>query len=195
MDIDTQQDLRETGNIKKKKKLWIWIAAGVAILLALLLVLHQFGYIRFPWDKDKAPALIVSGDLFPGSAAEDGSLPGMSKEELLAQMQRAADASQFSYKINTRPTFETGQSEGNWNIENPNYNVYPIVVQVVLDDTGDLIYDSGGILPNQHIANAKLDKVLKAGSYSATATIHMYHPQTKLEVGITQAGLVITVLK
>jgi len=178
---------------KQKRKGLLWIAAVAAVLAVLLFVLHQLGYFRFPWDRDRA--LIISGDLFPGSAAEDGALPGISKEDLLAQMQKAVDASAFSYKLNARPIFETGRSEGNWNIENPNYNAYPIVVQVTLDDSEELIYDSGGLLPNQHIAAAKLDKVLKAGTYSATATIHMYHPETQVEVGKTEAGLVITVLK
>lgn len=190
MYINVHQNRRENG--KKRKKLLIRIAAGVAILIALLLVLHQFGYIRFPWDKK--PELIVSGDLLPDLKGEDGALPGMSQEELLAQMQRVADAAQFSYKINARPVFETGSSKGDWNIENPNYNAYPIAVQVTLDDTGELIFDSGGILPNQHIAKAKLEKVLKAGTYPATATIHIYHPETHKEAGKTQAGLIITVL-
>lgn len=180
---------------KKKKKggLWIKIVIVAIIAIVLLLVLHQCGYFRFPWDNDKT--LIVSGDLFPGSTAEDGALPSLSEEELREQMQRAADAAQFSYKINARPVFETGSSEGNWEIENPNYNVYPIVVQVTLDSSGELVYDSGGLMPNQHIERAKMNQSLSAGTYEATATIHMYHPETKEEVGKTQAGLIITVSK
>lgn len=190
------QKNNETEEEKKKKKkggLWIKIVIVAAILIGLLFLLHECGYFRFPWDNDRT--LVVSGDLFPGSTAEDGALPNMTEEDLQAQMQRAADAAQFSYKINARPVFKNGRTEGNWEIENPNYNVYPIVVQVTLDDTGEIVYDSGGLLPNQHIETAKLKKALKAGEYKATATIHMYHPQTNEAVGKTQAGLIITVLE
>lgn len=195
MESRTQKNNEQEEEKKKKKKggLWIKIVILVAVAIAILLMLHQCGYFRFPWDNDKT--LVVSGDLFPGSGADDGALPGMSEEDLLAQMQRAADAAQFSYKINARPVFQTGSGEGNWEIENPNYNVYPIVVQVTLDDSGEIVYDSGGLLPNQHIEKAKMTKALKAGEYKATATINMYHPETNEAVGKTQAGLIITVLE
>lgn len=181
------------GKDKKMARKWIIrIFISVILLLLLLMLLHQFGYLRYPWENDSTP--IVAGDLFPdGGDAKDGNLSGMTEEEILAQMQKIADASQFSFKINAKPIFENGSSAGNLRIENPNYNVYPMVVQITLDDTGKIIYDSGGILPNQHIDNAKLSSVLSKGTYKATAHLYAYDPDTKVCQGESAAKLTITI--
>jgi len=175
-----------------------WVTRIALILLPpalLLMTLYQFGYLKYPWEKDKPPPKpVVAGDLFPGEGdADDGYLPNMSKEQILAQMQRVADASQLSFKINARPVFANGNAKGDLAIENPHYNVYPMVVQIFLDETGEMIYDSGGLLPDRHIYNAKLLKVLNAGTYKATAVFNAYDPGTGLWQGKTQAALVITV--
>ncbi len=158
------------------------------ILLLLLIILYLLGFFREP-----VITAVQTGDLFPGQTdAEDGLLP-MSDEELLEQMQKEADESYFSFKINSRPVFADGSSAGTLGIENPNYNVYPMVVQITLDSTGEIIYDSGGLMPNQHIAEAKLDKVLSKGEYEATATLYAYDPDTLVCQGRSQAALTIIV--
>lgn len=177
---------------KKNKKKWLSrILIMLLLIIILILTLHQCRYIKLPSD---APQRIIAGDLFPGQTdAQNGNLPSMTPEEILEQMQRLADASKFSFKINARPVFEDGNSKGTLEIENPNYNTYPMVVQVFLDDTGELIYDSGGIMPNQHIAKAKLTKVLKKGTYKATAYLNAYDPDTKVYKGKSAAELIITI--
>jgi hypothetical protein len=176
---------------KRRKRLILIIALVVAAALVTLL-LHELGVFKFPWDKDPAP--IVAGDLFPGEGGADGGhLPNMTPEEILAQMQKVADASYFSFKINARPEFENGRAAGTLGIENPNNNVYPMVVQIFLDSTNELIYDSGGILPDHHIATAKLNKVLKAGAYKATAYMNAYDPDSKEWLGKQAAALEIVV--
>jgi hypothetical protein len=176
---------------RRKRRWFIRIAAAVLLLLLLLLLLHQCGVYKYPWEKSVP---IVAGDLFPDSGdAEEGPLTNMTPEQIKEQMQKAADAAYFSFKINARPEFENGSATGNLGIENPNYNVYPMVVQIFLDDTGEMIYDSGGILPNQHIDNAKLSVNLKAGTYKATAYLNAYDQDTKVWQGKQAAALIITV--
>ncbi|MCL2324665.1 MAG: hypothetical protein FWC48_03745, partial [Actinomycetia bacterium] len=144
----------------------ILIALIVLVLLALALILHQCGYYQLPWEKR---GQVLAGDLFPGQGADvdDGHLKNMTPDQIREQMQKVADASQFSFKINARPKFENGTAKGDLAIENPRYNVYPMTVEIFLDDTNEKIYDSGGLLPDQHITSAKLLKVLKAGTYKA----------------------------
>ncbi|MDR1068172.1 MAG: hypothetical protein LBL36_02870 [Clostridiales Family XIII bacterium] len=175
----------------KKRKWIIRIAIAVLMVILLLLALNRCGIITFPWEK---PHTIVAGDLFPGQGdADDGHLSGMTPEQIKEQMQKAADAAYFSFKINARPEFKNGKAKGSLGIENPSYNVYPMVVQIFLDDTGEMIYDSGGMLPNQHIDNAKLSVALKKGTYKATAYLNAYDPDTKVWQGKQAAALVITV--
>jgi hypothetical protein len=177
---------------KSAKRKWIFrILALVLLLLILLRALHACGVYKYPWEKSVP---IVAGDLFPDTGdAEDGHLSNMTPEQIKEQMQKLADAAYFSFKINARPEFESGSAAGNLGIENPRYNVYPMVVQIFLDDTGEMIYDSGGIIPDQHIDNAKLSVNLKAGTYKATAYLNAYDPDTKVWQGKQAAALIITV--
>ncbi|MCL2332065.1 MAG: hypothetical protein FWC54_01065 [Actinomycetia bacterium] len=178
--------------LRKGRKWALKIVLAALALLLLALALHQCGYYKLPWEKRGS---MVAGDLFPGKGADvdDGHLKDMTPEEIKAQMQKVADASQFSFKINARPKFENGAAKGNLGIENPRYNVYPMTVEIFLDDTDEKIYDSGGLLPDQHINDAKLLKVLKAGTYKATAVLNAFDPDTKAWQGKAQAALIITV--
>ncbi|MCL2332640.1 MAG: hypothetical protein FWC54_04040 [Actinomycetia bacterium] len=177
---------------RKGRKRAVKIALVILALILLALLMHQCGVYKFPWEKRGS---VVAGNLFPGQGkdANDGHLNNMTPEEIKAQMQRVADASQFSFKINARPTFADGSAKGNLGIENPNYNVYPMTVQIFLDNNNEKVYDSGGLLPNQHIDNAKLLKVLKAGTYKATAVLNAYDPDTRVWQGKAHAELKIIV--
>ena len=120
-----------------------------------------------------------NADRFPGNGvAEQGQLPGKTEQEIMEQMQREADEGIFAFKINSRPVFATGGSEGSLRIENPAFNVYPFVVRIFLNSTNEEIYNSGGILPNHHINSARLTTVLPEGKHAATAYIHVYDPET-----------------
>lgn len=175
---------------KKRKKLAILL---LLLLFSIAIILYQLGYLTLPWqNREILP--IVAGDVFPGvGAAEDGYLSGMSEDEIQEQMQRIADASQFSFKINAAPVFEDGKSVGDVRIENPNYNMYPMVVQIVLNETGEIIFDSGGIMPNQHMEYGKLTKVLSQGTHQATANLYAYDPDTLVAQGQSAAKLTITI--
>ncbi|MEF9988507.1 MAG: hypothetical protein RR797_05480, partial [Christensenella sp.] len=69
-------------------------------------------------------------------------------EKALEELQSAVDASQFSFRINSRPEFENGTSEGTLMIENPADNTQNMQVTITLDETGGVLYESGMIPPN-----------------------------------------------
>lgn len=179
----------------KKKKWIIRIAVIILLLLILLLGLRYFNIIRFPWESVTP---VVAGDIYPGDGrGGNGHLPGMTADEIMEQMQRVADASYISFKIEGCPVFADGNSAGNLNIENPSYNVYPMVVNIYLMDKdggrGELVYDSGGLSPNQYIGNDKLAKVLSKGEYKAIAALTFYDPDTNQKIGEHEAELTITI--
>jgi hypothetical protein len=182
---------KEKGERDSRRRIWI----ALIILLALAIgvfTAHQLGYLSFPWEKEAPP--IVAGNLFPGEGdAENGHLSNMTPEQIKEQMQKVVDENYLSFKINSRPVFSDGNAEGTLGIENPNNNAYPLVITIELDDTGEKIYDSGGIMPDHHIDTAKLSKVLEKGEYKATATINAYDPDTKELKGRQAAALIITV--
>ena len=130
---------------------------------------------------------------FPGQGnAAEGHLPDMREDEIREQMQKKADASHFAFKINPSPVFNSG-GEGDLRIENPNHNTYPFVVEITLNETGEKVYDSGGILPDHHIARDTLTRALPTGVYMATAYFHVYDPDTSAYRGKAAAALVLQV--
>lgn len=137
--------------------------------------------------NQKSEANIVGGIL------KEGIIPGYTKEEIEAIMQRKADESSFSFEINSRPIFKDGKSEGNLRIANPPYNKYGISVEISLDSNGKSIFKSGNIEPNHYIENAKLSKKLKAGEYDSTAQIKAYDLSSGEIKGISTAKLVIDI--
>ena len=66
-------------------------------------------------------------------------------------------------------------------------------VQIPLDDTGEVIYETGIIDPGYHIQSDKLDRPLEKGVYPATAMFTAYDPETGDEVGRAGAKISITV--
>ncbi len=179
---------------KKNRRVLLGIVGMLILAVVILLLLKQCTGMSSVLIKDP-PAPIVAGDLFPaqGAGVSNGALGGMTSEQIMEQMQKIADASQFSFKINSAPRFKDGKSEGDFWIENPKYNVYPMVVQIFLDDTQELVFDSGGILPNQNISFGKLLKELPKGNYQATAYLNAYDPDTKVFQGRSAAKLTLII--
>lgn len=172
---------------------WIIYASVILLLvavIALLLMLRLRGHSTAPAQSSG----IVAGELFPGAGeASSGHLPGMSEQQVKEQMQRVADESKLSFKINARPVFEDGHSQGTLRIENPAHNVYPLVVELFLTATGEKVYDSGGILPDHHISTGALTTALPKGSHEAQAVIHAYDPDTGEQQGRSLVNLTIVV--
>ena len=170
-------------DVRRKKVLVVLL---ILLLTAAATIVWQINSLR---TND-----IISGDMFPGiGGAAEGHLPKMTETEIMQQLQREADRSKFSFKINSRPIFENGAKEGTLQIENPSHNIYPFVVEIFLNETGEKIYDSGGILPNHHIDRAKLTKVLPKGSHTAIAYIRVYDPKTNKYAGQSAAELTLII--
>lgn len=128
-----------------------------------------------------------------GAIVMDGVIPGYTAEQIQEMMQREADKSVFSFEINARPVFEDGESEGAIRIANPPYGAYAIEVEIKLDDSGETVFKTPRLQPNQYIEKAKLSEKLEAGEYPATATITAYDLETDDYVGMSSAKLIIKI--
>lgn len=166
------------GRTKRKSLTAIFaVVAAVAAIFAGILIGANTG-IGFIGDRQ----------------AQDGQLdPNAGAEDIEKALQERAEQSMFSLRINTRPEFETGSSEGVLLIENPPTNTYLMQVTITLDDTGETVYSTGMLKPNSNIAKDSLDVALKKGSYAATAMFTAYEPETREEVGKTAAAMTIII--
>lgn len=169
---------------KQKKKPFI-IAAACVLLLAAA----------------GAAFWLAKGD---GGAPDDplalddnatmGVLPGIDIAERQAQLQEQLDEGMIAFSINTNPVFATGGSEGNLMLENPANNAKLLVVEIYIDATQELVYQSKAIPTGAYIENARLDKVLEPGEYQATAYFKAYRETDHSYIGQAGASIMITVL-
>ena len=69
-----------------------------------------------------------------------------------------------------------------------------LVVEIYMDETQELIYQSKALPVGSYIENARLDKVLEAGEYQATAYFKAYREEDQTFIGQAGAAIKITVL-
>ena len=163
--------------------IFLVLLVGAGIFLAVRL-LHK--------PADAALADSKSGIIYDSSAVE-GGWDNLSPEEIAEKLNEKVAEGMINISANTAPIFEDGSSEGNLMLVNESINNYPQKVQIVRNDTGEQIYESGAIAVGSKIERAKLDVVLPAGTYECTAYFHNLDPETGEIIGTAGAIINITI--
>ena len=163
--------------------IFLVLLVGAGIFLAVRL-LHK--------PADAALANSKSGIVYDSSAVE-GGWDNLSPEEIEARLNEKVAEGMINISANTAPIFEDGASEGNLMLVNESINNYPQMVQIVRNDTGEQIYESGAIAVGSKIERARLDVVLPAGTYECTAYFHNLDPETGDIIGTAGAIITITI--
>ena len=163
--------------------IFLVLLVGAGIFLAVRL-LHK--------PADAALADSKSGIIYDSSAVE-GGWDNLSPEEIEARLNEKVAEGMINISANTAPIFEDGASEGNLMLVNESINNYPQMVQIVRNDTGEQIYESGAIAIGSKIERARLDVDLPAGTYECTAYFHNLDPESGAIIGIAGAIITITV--
>ena len=134
-----------------------------------------------------------TGIVYDDSAVE-GGWDNLSPEEIAEKLNEKVAEGMINISANTAPIFEDGSSEGNLMLVNESINNYPQKVQIVRNDTGEQIYESGAIAVGSKIERAKLDVVLPAGTYECTAYFHNLDPESGEIIGTAGAIITITII-
>lgn len=163
--------------------IFLVLLVGAGIFLAVRL-LHK--------PADAALASSKSGIVYDSSAVE-GGWDNLSPEEIEARLNEKVAEGMINISANTAPIFEDGASEGNLMLVNESINNYPQMVQIVRNDTGEQIYESGAIAIGSKIERARLDVDLPAGTYECTAYFHNLDPESGAIIGTAGAIITITV--
>ena len=127
------------------------------------------------------------------SAAEDGTLDGMSEAQIQEMLDKKLSESMPAISINSSPVFKDGKSKGTLRIENAPNNRYNMKVRITMDSDEREIYHSDAIKPAQVIKEDYLDEELKKGTYPCTATFEAYDTKTNEKAGEASAKLKIKV--
>ena len=172
----------------KSRTLVILAVVGLAAALTLG-IFTAVRMIRKPAQSKDDPK---TGIVYDSSAVE-GGWDNLSPEEIEARLNEKVAEGMINISANTAPIFEDGSSEGNLMLVNESINNYPQKVQIVRNDTGEQIYESGAIAVGSKIERAKLDVVLPAGTYECTAYFHNLDPETGDIIGTAGAIITITI--
>ena len=143
-----------------------------------------------PLTKEEARA--QTGIVYDSSAVE-GGWDNLSPEEIAEKLNEKVAEGMINISMNTAPYFEDGTAAGNLMLVNESINLYPQKVQIVRNDTGEQIYESGAIAIGSKIERAKLGVVLPAGTYECTAYFHNLDPESGAIIGTAGAIITITV--
>lgn len=131
-------------------------------------------------------------DWYDSNAAQ-GQFEGKSKEEIQAALNEEVAKGMMNISIAASITFPDGASEGEARIENIAANPMDQKVVITLKDTGETVYESAAIAPDQHIQNIKLSKDLDLGEYAAVATFTGYDRETHKQTGQAAAEITLVV--
>lgn len=127
------------------------------------------------------------------STARTGQAPYKTQEEIQAELDRTVEEGMLNISIASVIDFESATSPGTAYIENVPSNIYNMQVRITEDATGDVLYESGILQPNQYIEDIVLAKALSSGSHPATATFIALDPTTYDEVGQAAAKITLNV--
>ena len=176
---------------KSNSRTAIWIGAGVLTAVAIGAIIFIIVTLRSaPMSKEEARA---KAGIVYDSAAVEGGWDNLSPEEIAEKLNEKVAEGMINISANTAPIFEDGASEGNLMLVNESINNYPQMVQIVRNDTGEQIYESGAIAVGSKIERARLDVVLPAGTYECTAYFHNLDPESGAIIGTAGAIITITI--
>ena len=176
---------------KSNSRAAVWIGAGVLAAVAIGAIIFIVVTLRSaPMSKEEARA---KAGIIYDSAAVEGGWDNLSPEEIAKKLNAKVAEGMINISMNTAPYFEDGTADGNLMIVNESINNYPQKVQIIRNDTGEQIYESGAIAVGSKIERAKLDAALPAGTYECTAYFHNLDPETGEIIGTAGAIINITI--
>ena len=173
----------------KKPSTWIALVVTVILLImSTIMTIHIFADTSEPEDATlEAPSGLVYDD-----AAIEGGWENLTTEEIEAQLNNQLEEGLINISMNTSPIFENGKATGNLMIVNETINRHPQKVEIIRNDTQDVIYTSGAIPVGSKIEAAALDVSLEAGTYDCTALFHSLDDAGNL-IGSAGAQISITI--
>lgn len=115
------------------------------------------------------------------------------REEILAELEAAAAENSVSFGINALVSFENGSKKGSIMFENEERNQKYLMVELILDATGESLYKSDLIPPGSHIDTCTLNQALDKGQHSSTAMVYAFRLDDQSFIGQAAAGLILDV--
>lgn len=178
------KDNTKTEKKEKKGKLQL------LVIFLLLAMLALGAGMLYQLMKDDAMDRLTRDSLALG-----GMLPGKTPEEISNLLSEKVEEGMVNIGIAAEPVFEKNGKKGRIGIENIAANHYSFRVTLSMDETREVVYESGLLDPGYYIEFVELNRKLQAGDYPATASIVTYSlDETEDEIAETRVKLVLHVM-
>lgn len=132
-----------------------------------------------------------NNDTYFNTNVDDSVSDGKSKEDVVSDLNKQVEDGMITMSMNTEPVFSDGSSKGNLLIENDKSNKHPQVVQIYLQDSNKLIYESGMIPVGKSIQEDNLDVILEKGIYKCIAYFNAVDETTGKKLGTSGANITV----
>jgi hypothetical protein len=174
MSDQSQKDEKE----KKKKKTTIIIITVIIIILLLFIIgLLLFLLLRKGEQDNRGSVRTVLNEQEAGTVMDD-MLDDVAK-------------GMFECEMSMNWTFPDGKSKSSdAYVGNSTANRYPIYFDVILEDTGEIVYSSPVIPVGANVAEFALEKELPAGKYRAKVLYTLIEDEES-QKEISQAGFIV----
>ena len=116
-------------------------------------------------------------------------------EERQKELNQIVEEGMLAFSINATPFMKNGASTANLLVENPPGNGKRFTITIERDDTGEEIYQSGYLEPEQYIDYVPLDVTLPKGEYPCTVYFDAYRIGDDTFIGRAGAQITLYVLE
>ena len=162
----------------------------VVVLLAIMICLAvtgSAGYVVYTQSRlgDPLP------QLEPEAYVQSGTLNDPAGRK--AALDALVAEGMLTFSINATPSMENGKGMANLMIENPPDNGNRFTVTIIREDTGEELFRSGYLDPEQYIEEVPLDVELEAGEYACVANFDAYRIQDNAYIGRGAARITLYV--
>lgn len=170
-------DKKEKKGTDRKMVLWLLLFLAVGTMFFI-----------FAWQEKEA-GLARERD------AQEGFLPGMTRDEIQKMMDEKVEEGSIQININSDLTFADGGSEGLVRIVNTKNNHYLLVVEFIRKDNGESVYRSGAMEPGHYLEKDRLDVDLPKGDYPIEIHFKNYNIKSEEYVGEAVAESILHISK
>ena len=183
-----KEQKRERSRMRERRnRLNILVVALAAVFcMAVVAGAGYFVYASSQSVEASIPRLQAEGNVKTGTLND----PEGRQRELDAIVEEGMVA----FSINATPYIQDGKGKANFMIENPPGNGNRFTVSISRDDTGEEIYRSGYLDPEQYIDNTHLDVELPEGEYPCIAYFDSYRIKDSSYIGRAAAQITVYVL-
>jgi hypothetical protein len=177
-EVNTEESSKANPEEKKKRKLkpMHWVIIALVLVLAATIT-------YFMWPKNEEVIIEDRGTAMTGRGM---ILTPDNIEEVRRIMNEPNPDAQYTVSMTTHWLFETSRTPSSTaQVDNLESNSRTVYFDVILVDTGELVYSSPYIPLGATLDNFALDVNLRAGTYDALVRFHLVDDDNEVVADVT----------